>query len=203
MSKRRSKVFEITDQNINRILLFDESDAEEDLLLDEEDLNFLEDLDFVQRNEDVEKVEVVIEPAASSSSNNGRHVHQQHSTNVDSTQLLQQEPTFKWKNASQVQSTSDLHSNPENYNFGEILIKTNDNPTAFEIFESVSQFNKFLMDILIPQTELYSHQKSHIFSINIEEIRAAFGMLVVMGYRKTGQLRSAWRFRSPRGAFNL
>ena len=89
MSKKRNKVFEVTDENINRILFVDDSDAEEDLFLDEEDLN------FVQSNVEIEKVEVVIEPAASASSNDERHVHLQHSIEVDSSQHLHEEPTFQ------------------------------------------------------------------------------------------------------------
>ena len=200
MSKKRNKVFEVTDENINRILFVDDSDAEEDLFLDEEDLNFLEeDINFVQSNVEIEKVEVVIEPAASASSNDERHVHLQHSIEVDSSLHLHEEPTFHWKNTSQPLSMSDFQNNSENYEFGKILIETSNNLTAYEIFEKVSQFSSFLNDIVIPQTELYSHQKGQVFSTNIEEIKAVFGMHIVMGYHVLPSLRDYWSTESDLG----
>ena len=70
MSNKANKVFEVTDKEVNRILFGDDSDDEEQLLLDEKDLEFLEnDLDCVESNDNVDKIEVVIEPPAGNDMN--------------------------------------------------------------------------------------------------------------------------------------
>ena len=49
MSNKANKVFEVTDKEVNRILFGDDGDDEEQLLLDDEDLEFLENyLDYVE-----------------------------------------------------------------------------------------------------------------------------------------------------------
>ena len=53
--------------------------------------------------------------------------------------------------------------------------------TPYEIFEEVDNFNNFIEKIVIPQTKLYSQQKGHVLHIEAEEIKAFFGINVVMG----------------------
>ena len=57
MSNKANKVFEVTDKEVNRILFGDDSDDEEQLLLNDEDLEVLEnDLDYVESNDNVDKI---------------------------------------------------------------------------------------------------------------------------------------------------
>ena len=67
MSYKANKVFEVTDKEVIRILFDDNNNDEEQLLLEDEDLEFLEnDLNYVESNDNLDKIEVVIEPPASS-----------------------------------------------------------------------------------------------------------------------------------------
>ena len=70
MSNKANKVFEVTDKEVNRISFGDDSNDKEQLLIDDEDLEFLEnDLDYVESNDNVDKIEVVIEPPAGNNMN--------------------------------------------------------------------------------------------------------------------------------------
>ena len=70
MPNNANKVFEVTDKEVNRILFSDDSDDEEQLLLDDEDLEFLEnDFDYVESNDNADKIEVVIQPPAGNDMN--------------------------------------------------------------------------------------------------------------------------------------
>ena len=62
LPNKANKVFEVTDKVVNRILFGDDSDDELQLLLDDEDLEFLEnDFDYVESNDNADKIEVVIQ----------------------------------------------------------------------------------------------------------------------------------------------
>lgn len=63
-----------------------------------------------------------------------------------------------------------------------------DSPLA--IFETF--FDDELFNIIVSQTELYATQKNKSFSISIEEIKAFFGVLIIMGFHKLPTLRSYW-----------
>ena len=54
MAKSKStRVFEVNEDNVQQILFCDESDTEEVLALDEEDIQFLtDDMDHLERNKD-------------------------------------------------------------------------------------------------------------------------------------------------------
>ena len=68
MAKSKStQVFEVNQDNVQQILFCDESDTEEVLTLDEEDIRFLtNDMDHLQRKKDADgTVEVTIEPPQS------------------------------------------------------------------------------------------------------------------------------------------
>ena len=70
MPNKANKVFQVTDKEVNRILFDDDSDDEKQLLLDDEDLEFLENYcDYVESNDNVDKIEVVIEPPAGNDMN--------------------------------------------------------------------------------------------------------------------------------------
>ena len=70
MPNKANKVFEVTDKVVNRILFSDDSDDEEQLLLDDEDLEFLKnDFDYVESKDNADKIEVVIQPPAGNDMN--------------------------------------------------------------------------------------------------------------------------------------
>ena len=70
LPNKANKVFEVTDKVVNRILFGDDSDDELQLLLDDEDLEFLEnDFDYVESNDNANKIEVVIQPPAGNDMN--------------------------------------------------------------------------------------------------------------------------------------
>ena len=196
MSNKANKVFEVTDKEVNRILFGDDSDDEEQLLLDDEDLEFLEnDLDYVESNDNVDKIEVVIEPPAGDDMNTEKPNDLQKAFSSSVSTPAQEEPSFYWTKILPQSSTIDFsnhNAHDSSYEFGKILIEKTDNPTAYEVFEEVTHFNDFLKHIAIPQIELYSQQKGTIFSTNLEEIRALFGMHVVMGYHVLPSFRGYW-----------
>ena len=77
-------------------LVGDDSDDEEQLLLDDEDLEFLEnDCDYVESNDDVDKIEVVIEPPAGNDMNTEKFNDLQKASFSVSTSS-QEEPSFEW-----------------------------------------------------------------------------------------------------------
>ena len=45
---------------------------------------------------------------------------------------------------------------------------------------------------MIPQTALYSQQKGHVFTTDVTELKAFFGMHLVMGYHTLPALRDYW-----------
>ena len=52
---------------------------------------------------------------------------------------------------------------------------------------------------MIPQTKLYSQYKGHILHIEAEEIKALFGINVVMGYHVLPSIRDYWSTESDLG----
>ena len=78
------------------------------------------------------------------------------------------------------------------FEYEKVLITTSDDPNPYEIFEKVARFDKFLSDIVIPQTTVYSKLKGHVFSTELEEIGAYFGMNLVMGHHFLPSMRDYW-----------
>ena len=91
------------------------SDDEEQLLLDDEDLEFLEnDLDYVESNDNVDKIEVVIEPPAGNDMNTEKPNDLQKASFSVSTPA-QEEPSFEWTKTLPQSSTIDSsnHNAPD------------------------------------------------------------------------------------------
>ena len=96
MPNKANKVLEVTDKEVNRILFGDDSDDEEQLLLDDEDLEFLEnDCDYVESNDNVDKIGVVIEPPAGNDMNTQKPSDLQKASFSVSTSA-QEEPSLEW-----------------------------------------------------------------------------------------------------------
>ena len=62
------------------------------------------------------------------------------------------------------------------FEYEKLLMPTSDDPNPYEIFEKVARFDKFLSYIVIPQTTVYSQQRGHVFSTELEELGAYFDM---------------------------
>ena len=64
--------------------------------------------------------------------------------------------------------------------------------TPYEVFETVSKFTNFITSIVIPKTVLYSEQKGHVFNTSEADLKAFFGMYLVMGYHVLPALHDYW-----------
>lgn len=202
-SKNRLRLFEVNENSVNQLLFCNDSDTEDALALDDEDIGFLED-DIAQMNlnanTDDDPVEVYIEPPQG---------HEPEMMSIDQ-QLgceeleelpLQNEPSststplsFSWKRLtdSPVNHQSRLeYESSTSFEFGKVTIDLEDK-TPYEVFNKVSGFEDFIKNIVVPQTLLYCEQQAHVFTTNVDEIKAFFGMQVVMGYHQLPSLRDYW-----------
>ena len=63
---------------------------------------------------------------------------------------------------------------------------------ASDIFEEVSQINKLIDDVIVPETNLYAQQKGENFCTNNSEVRAFLGISILMGLKTLPELRDYW-----------
>ena len=162
-------------------------------------MGFLEnDVDHIEHNvhaADLEPLEVVIEPPIqySTSSSSAASDLQTNEQNLYVNAKLSKEIKYRWKKIDPISEVSSaiLNNNIE-FEYGQILLPLETTATPFEIFKKVSKFDQFLIDIVIPQTILYSQQQGDVFEIELDEMKAFFGMTVVMGYHVLPSLRDYW-----------
>ena len=200
MSTKR-RLFQLNNTEVNQILFCDDSDTEDVLQLDNEDIRFLEsDMATVQEPDSPDQVEVVIEAvAAGSVQETTTEGHANQATlhlSTDSPSTVFDDTTFKWKmmSASQQKSIAKKFEQlaKNTTEFGKVTIDLVDDPRPYQAFEKLAEFDKFLTEIVIPESVLYSQQKGHVFSTNVEEMRAFFGMQIVMGYHTLPSIRDYW-----------
>ena len=72
------------------------------------------------------------------------------------------------------------------------MVDFTDEGSEIEIFEKVANFDELLDKIVLPQTNLYGTQKGHVFHIEKDELKAFFGMNIVMGYHVLPSIRDYW-----------
>ena len=87
--------------------------------------------------------------------------------------------------------------------FGEILLELKAETTPYQVFEKIANFDAFLTDIVIPQTILHSQQKGHVFTTRLEEMRAFFGLQIVMGYHALPCIQDYWSTASTLGVYYI
>lgn len=196
----RRRILNINENEIQEYLFGDTSDTEDALNLDEEDIGFLEDDIETMNTCGDEDSTIIIDPAdsgqipetvdqAPNSKNNEEDSPSTSSlTSVNIT-------NFRWKkmdaeNAEKLFAVS--RDTKDEKEFGHILIDTTDDPSPYEVFGKVSKFDEFLCDVVIPESKLYASQKGHVFDIEIDELRAFFGMNIVMGYHVLPSYRDYW-----------
>ena len=83
---------------------------------------------------------------------------------------------FTWKTVTSENAQAFVCETDASFEYEKVLITISDDPYPYEIFEKVARFYKFLSYIVIPQTTVYSQQKGHVFSTELEELGAYFGM---------------------------
>ena len=195
----RKRLFHLGENNVDQVLFGDNSDDEETLALDEEDLGFLEkDLESMEKNGKMDDVvEVTIEPPQSGAIEvEAGETQQQDQENFRSSISINQFQ-FKWKKTSlkkQKAASEEANNFGNEFSYGKINIEDelSGDITPYEVFELVSKFTSFITDTVIPQTVLYSQQNGHVFTTDIDEIKAFFGMHLVMGYHVLPSLRDYW-----------
>ena len=191
-SKLRKKVFQIQENEIQQLLFCDNSDTEDALMLDEEDIGFLEEDCSVidcQKNPDQDAVEVTIEPSIGNSNEDNVQNNTEAVSSDDLTTSA--DVDLFWK----VFNTSPEHvSSSHDINWGEVTLENQIELklSPYEIFMSVANFENFIKEIVIPQSELYAQQNGHVFQVTTDEIKAYFGMTLVMGYHRLPCIRDYW-----------
>lgn len=76
-------------------------------------------------------------------------------------------------------------------NFGSTLPNIGD-VTPLQIFKKM--FSDELLNKIVEETNLYASQNKHNFSIEIDELQAFFGILVIMGFHHLPGMRMYWSY---------
>ena len=102
--------------------------------------------------------------------------------------------SFDWKKVTDSCSNQQQqlqHESSTVFDFGKVTTEL-ENETPYEVFNKVAGFEDFLKDIVMPKTHLYCKQQAHVLSTNVAEMKAFFGMQIVMGYHQFPSLRDYW-----------
>ena len=182
----KTKLFQVGGDKIQNLLFCDNGDTEDTLQLDKENLGFLENnVDHIAHNvhaADLEPLEVVIETPTqySTSSSSTASDLQTNEQNLYVNAKLSKEIKYRWKKIDPVSEVSStiLNNNIE-FEYGQILLPLEETATPFKIFKKVSKLDQFLIEIVIPQTILYSQQQGHVFEIELNEMKAFFVSLFI------------------------
>ncbi|GBP28970.1 PiggyBac transposable element-derived protein 2 [Eumeta japonica] len=164
----------------------DNSDNEDDLLLDEEDQRLLTQ-DDDQGIIDVEIEDTTLRQNETPDSLPGPST----STAEPETEAqVTHQPAFKW---SQRTYLPNIFRNVE-YEFGKVKIcqvEADTLLTPFDIFCAATNFDD-LVHYIVSESVRYAHQNGREFTIEPEEMKAFFGMNLVMGYHVLPSLRDYW-----------
>ena len=187
MSNAKHKLFNISEDEITRILFAEDSECE-DLILDEEDQEFL--------CEDVETVrgEVVIEDPEHNVTKVGQNkpLIQTDAPNENvSSSLKKQSAKCKEKILKWEKTDSSKNVVTSSFPFSKVKILYSDNPEPIDIFERTCGFED-LFKCVCDQSNLYMQQKGEAFETYAEELKAFLGMNYVMGYHVLPSLRDYW-----------
>ena len=103
---------------------------------------------------------------------------------------------FKWQKVETQTSTTPQSqtatSSSSTFKFGEILHEDLEDASAFTVFEKVCKFDEFIEKIVLLESIFYSQQQGHVLHITAEELKAYFGMNIVMGYHVLPSIRDYW-----------
>ena len=203
-SKNKLRLFEVNEKSVNQVLFCNDSDTEDALALDDEDLGILEeDLDQLDpnTNNDDDSVEVYIEPSQRHDPEKTSFSGQQLNSKEVKKLPFQDPPiststplSFDWKKVTDSSSNQQQqlqHESSSVFDIGKVTIEL-ENEIPYEVFNKVAGFEDFLKDIAVPQTHLYCEKQAHVLSTNVAEMKAFFGMQIVMGYHQLPSFRDYW-----------
>ena len=190
----------VNEKSVNQVLFRNNSDTEDALALDDEDLGFLEDdldqLDSNANNDDG-PVEVYIEPPQRHDPEKTSFSGQQSNCKEVEELPFQDAPTststplsFDWKkvtNSSYNQQQQLQHESSIVFDFGKVTTELK-NETPYEVFNKVAGLEDFLKDIVVPQTHLYCEQEARVLSTNVAEMKAFFWNANSYGLSSTSKL---------------
>lgn len=177
MARKGCREFHLREDEILELLMADNSDAEDELLLDEEDQDFLEN--------DVDEAADVVEIESA-----GQEPDEIIQVDNSVASQEEQELVFKWSNGTYTPHTYCESS--YQFDFVNIFSDNQDMVTPMEIFSEVAELNRLLLDIVIPESIRYAEQNGRSFNIEEEEMKAFLGMNFVMSYKVLPNLRSYW-----------
>lgn len=190
MAKNRNREFQLNENEILQLLVADNSDGEDDLLLDEEDQQFIaQDIDA-----GIETVYIET-PNLDVNTDSKSEIYQSQQNRVE----LNKVPIFKWKHNCYQQ-----HNFKEklDYNFGEITISDSElisSISPFEVFSAVTNFDYLIDKILCPESIKYAIQNGNVYAVSKSEMKAFLGMNYVMGYHVLPTIRSYWSTQPDMG----
>ncbi|CAH2321254.1 Hypothetical predicted protein [Pelobates cultripes] len=97
-------------------------------------------------------------------------------------------PKKSWKRGA-----TKVITNTTEYDYGQVNLKLDDSADidAVEVFEQASDFST-LVSLVVEQSELYMKEKGIPFQTNEDELRAFFGICLVMGYHVLPSIRDYW-----------
>jgi hypothetical protein len=205
---RRSRHFELTQEQINAILFAESSDSECDDL-DNEDVQFLEDdiqdLDIGEN----EKTLVIIDGAKVKRPNetNNEEIdkvpeddnyaelpkYRKRKGNMEKgkgKKIKKEKSKIVWSNkiGPIVLPQPDIE-----VEWGKIKLQSlSDNTSEADIFAKVANIKYLVEEIIVPQTNLYAQQKGELFETSSEEIYAFLGICYIMGYHILPTFRDYW-----------
>lgn len=176
MARRGRREFHILDDEVLQLLMADNSDEENELLLDEEDQQFIA--------QDMEDGAAIVEIEDSL-----RETHVVAPEVIDSVDTAENVPNFRWKKnyVPHVFEESD-------YEFGLINVFSDrqDMLAPMDIFMEVTQLDTLVTDIIVKESIRYAEQNGRPFTIDSEEMKAFLGMNYVMSYHVLPTIRNYW-----------
>lgn len=110
------------------------------------------------------------------------------SRNVSRSRSMRVDVEFNWK-----RQTTKVVTDTVDYRYGHVNLRV-DEPAdinALSVFEEVSDFGT-LVSHIVEQSELYMKQKGIVFQTDADELRAFFGICLVMGYHVLPSIRDYW-----------
>ena len=153
MPLKSSRYFHVQEDQVQHLLFCDNSNTEDALPLDEEDLEFLEnDVDAIEQAADgvieTEAIEVVINPPSTSFDPLQNQNFAECSNSSSSVSSLIRDVKFSWnkeKPSNSIKSGTSLQSS---FDYGKLLLPVISELSPYEVFEKVANFDKFLQDIV-------------------------------------------------------
>ncbi|XP_055615179.1 piggyBac transposable element-derived protein 2-like [Toxorhynchites rutilus septentrionalis] len=183
MFRKGRGVFELRENEIHQILMGDNSDEEDDLVLDEEDQRLLtQDDDQGVFDVEIEGTTTLQRQESPEPSTSRQEIVTEAYSNL--------QPVFNW-------NPRTYHPNvfPDvEYEFGKVKICQEveaDTLTPFDIFRLVTNFD-ILVERIVSESVQYAHQNGREFTIKIDEMKAFLGVNLVMGYHILPSLRDYW-----------